>query len=786
MQPGVYSRGIIEDIGLSFDQQMAGFPWIVFSDRSPNQTFSDPGPNGTPLTQLGFMEWYIVVDRSGDYLRLAKQDRIPKNQTLDSDVKDYGWIKYNRLLLWKRCLVSDNHINRKAMILNTMDVFNERQATGALDDQSIDFKLSPGVNMSSSNFKATLFEFFYVYKEVEVGNQKYCLLSVNPELPGDISDAGNVVKGWVQKSRMTLWNHRIAIEPNWDLPAAIERSQGFPAMFFIDQPSAELYGSGTRPSMATTVWKSDPLQTRPGGQWRRFPLLERNIDPITGESTGVIKAGVMGEVILRSVNNSSDTLHIDPILLEEYKRLLNSMIAKRRNINIVFVVDGTLSMEPYYPMIERGVHEAELALNNTQNQINYAAVIYRDYEEEFAEWRNICTLSQGGALTWIQDKSYHNTNTSTAERPYYGLQGAVRGVGLTPSERNIIILIGDAGNHHEETKVNLQTLINDMADLQCSFLAIQVHKGTHDSYEDFPQQMKDLAWDVNSNLLNKHMDYGNRLGFNFTPEWTQVAVNKHVLQNGIMAAWVVESQPGIMQPSQLAELIETFIQRADEHNDWLIQVIKDMILGRVVLDDLVSADSNPVLDPNSFVFPMAGSFLQFLQSSGLDSTHLDLMKKEKFQIYVEAWAPDFIDDQEYSVFKRVLLMSTEELSDLRIVMRELKYSSGDVRQHLYDVALSVLGNFTGEEDVQILEEMTYGDLNELVFGMPSRTGFLSEVRIGDIREPNLVSDDEIASWTAIVNTAYDTIRRIQSDESFERKFYSDEQIYYWIDEDILP
>ena len=239
--------------------------WFVFSDRENNQTFTTSG--GTqPKKLLHFMEDFFVVEEIGEFVHLVKDSAPALDLSISSAAQDYGWIDKKNLLLWTHCLVTaKSRISKKGMILNTIE---HLQGEDKGKPDVVDFLLEPRENGKSSGQHSGLFEIFFVLKTTD----KYYLLAKNERMQeAKEEDRRSIVVGWAPKNRVTPWDHRKAIEPNWDKVSADERRNGKRAVILYDELAARKYRDGENLDENQIVWDSDPFEKRNRGQWRRFP-----------------------------------------------------------------------------------------------------------------------------------------------------------------------------------------------------------------------------------------------------------------------------------------------------------------------------------------------------------------------------------------------------------------------------------------------------------------------------------------------------------------------------------
>ncbi len=167
---------------------------------------------------------------------------------------------------------------------------------------------------------------------------------------------------------------------------------------------------------------------------------------------------------------------------------LRRAMLERSNVNLTLLVDATPGMEAFI----KTVAEVADTVNRTY-ALNMMVACYRDAAE--GQWMyldNDMTGESPGA--WL--RSLSTTVMYDKDEPeavYYGLRQALRGPHLAKGESNILILIGDAGNHAQETITDVPA--SDIIDLlmtkNCYLAAIQTRQPTSDpAFAAFGEQMR--------------------------------------------------------------------------------------------------------------------------------------------------------------------------------------------------------------------------------------------------------------------------------------------------------
>ncbi len=773
------------DLSIVPDSERMTSIWEVFSDRENNPTyFSDSTDN--QFKTLKFLDSYFVVEEKGDFVHLVKDENFIRN-VFSNSAKDFGWIKKKNLLLWNHDLVTkQGRINRKAMILNTVEQLKAENKNDKPD--IVAFKQGPGASAKLTGEESQLFQFFYIYKVSEDG--KSVLLGKNSFF--GTTTVKKVIKGWVPRSRSIFWFNRLAIEPNWESEAVTERKNGQKATFFADKGSAELFKNNIDIASDKIIWNNDPVSTkRLIGEWRRFPVLRS--DEIDKD---IISTGVMGDIYTKEGN----LLAQENAQIAEMKRKIDNQIAHKRNIKIAFVVDGTKSMSGVFKGVASAVNSVAEKLNLEyrgkygENAIDFAGVIYRDYSESRS--RRCRTLGFNSTQSFEQffdpAEAKDINNTTYYEAMYLGLETALKSLGLDKDQTNVIILIGDAGNHYPDKENRTANQIAKlMAENYCHFIAIQAqHPAVSTAYDAFIKQNKIIAMSAATQyrkiLAEKYegiFDLGEL-------EWTEDG-NKFNLDQSPLGAKVIGlNKNEVLNEMQIQTEIEHFIKGVDTSNDSLIAKLNRIVGGAGFEHEV---HSNEVINDNNggdfYTLPFAEGIWAVFQQSGLSLEELATLKVDKYQVYTPGFTSMKVENQLNSIYKRVLLMDATELGDLERHLRKLRSATtgSQRRGALYNTWLEILKEYLGEsQNEETLKNLSMEDINKKLWELPGTKSILSNLKLKDIHDEGKFTDRELNMYIDGILEKHSLIQNVFFSHSYKYGFRSNERPYFWIEESLLP
>ena len=774
--------------GVSLSKGDIGKPgswWVVYSDKKGNETYENATGNKVKRV-IGFLDDFYVAEETDKRAHLVKDPNYAEG--FSSSAEDYGWIDKENLLLWDHCLITKTgKINKKGMVLNTIESL-KKEKISAEDEEKVKYFYDSQLTQPTTQ-SSQIYEILYIYRI------KDDAILLGKASRTDVFHAKDDIFGWVSAKKITIWDHRIAIEPNWDKEAALERKRKhISTTFFIDVPKAKRFADGKELSKKYIIWNNDTYEKRNIGDWRRFPLLDFD------KSTNIIKAGVMGE--LRSVMNNQDT--ISQIGFADILRKYNELRAKQRNINIVFVVDGTSSMQPYFPALSKAIGESmdKLQKSFTKNSLRFGVVVYRDYaEKDMITQVHKLTSNYQNVSHWLGGiKAIDRFDKDKPEAVFYGLMTALRSVGLQQNETNVIILVGDAANHHrnDPSQVNKNDLINLLSRYDCNMLAFQVNKGSDPTYNEFEPQMKDLILSTALRKYKQNKQIAEQTNLKLSPP-KFVASRKNVFSldtTTMIGAVVLASRGNPLPPQVLKNEINKVVLFSSTLTDRKLKILESFISEGQSFENAVSKEtegqSDETEDYSSDVVGAKSSYtpaiIDFLRKMGIPEEKLKIILSENYQLYFPAYSTMYVQGLKFPLYKEVLFMTQLELGDLLNKFDALAdaYTASSQRQRLKEVWLEILKSHLGDDlTKEEAENMTFEKINEKVFGLPGTSNLL-HIKLGSITDESVVSDAEFYKYIINVKNKRNELNKIYNKRNYEYGFYSYDTHYFWIPQDLLP
>ncbi len=758
-------------------------PWFVVGVNDRVVTTHTPG-GSQQKNRIRFGDYFFVTAEEGRYLRIARDTRR-SDFTLSQHAEDYGWVHKDDVLMWDQALTNpETNIALKGMILNTL-----RTLDGSRTDYTSIRAFMDSDLTIPTDYEAKLFEIFYIYRYSQSGNA--VLLGRRPffsemQLRGEGAQGGLI--GWVDLGRVLEWDHRVAVEPNYDEMAVQERYSKNIRASVLGQPVMGLedlcalnFMQGKLDHDCEVVWDDDIFCERGNferkpGYWRRFPV-------IGDYGSEVYKLMVMGE--LRGQFGT-----IDQDIDLQVRQRLNELIERIRNVNIVFVIDGTNSMGPYYQSVINSVERIVRIFEQTADaskELRFGYVVYRDYLEgnRLTEQRQL-TSNAGlimNALRNVDARDYHDIHAH--EAVYYGLRKAISEVFTDPDETNILIHIGDAGNHYRDdpTQVPQQEIVDLLTEYKCFYIAYQAHhKSNHQAYRDFPRQVREIMSKASNQLYDEWLSLlGQGLIESRPTLHTENSISR--IRDGSPMLLMATDYGNEIDIEVLTNEITQAITEIDHYTDRVVEHARDMLeRGRGL--QLITSEAD-----NRYTSSFAPGVYNILVRMGIDESNLRHYYTENVQFVFEGYATRNHAALNRPLFSPVLLLDANEFITILHKVNQLRRgtsTSGDRREMLYDTWVELLRRHIGIQPEGYFDEISIEEAAMMVFGVPMRSSMLRQIQLRDIHDPSVFSDVDLRRYILQISQKADQLDRIANMRDYPYSFISNDIKYYWINVNKLP
>ncbi|MFN0030907.1 MAG: type VI secretion system protein TssR domain-containing protein [Flavobacteriales bacterium] len=772
---------LVGNVPVGERQTNANNTWVVWSDRAANPTYEDKECT-KEKGKLNFLQTCYVVDETEDAIHVVQYDLSQYNsdtRKLSATVADYGWVKKDKMLLWKKGLVTEkNNFRKKALATHSIEslknpskyVFENSTIIRIFGNPQLTKKLDVNVQ---------LFGFLFIYKETDDA------ALVGRDYDFTDNDAGGILLGWVSKKILAIWEQRLCLEPNWDDAAATERrDKNIQASIFKSQEDAEAFQSNCKNiGLSQNYGFKDTYTDRQNMNWLRSPVLDRKtVDGVTYFETGFVSE--IKDLKGKTVMSKEEHAHV--------RDEANRVSAETRKINIVFVVDGSRYMNNWFPAIYEGIaksidnFESE---ETTENTFQWGAVVYRDYVEEKCEDGNIAYEAKKLAGNGERIKEFFRNDALARncmdkedgpQAVRLGLQKALEMFEGKGDQTNIIVLIGGPGNDKKDKRIAEEDLIKLIKATRATIVTYQVSKNDHVAYQDMINQSQSLMVKGGEAIRSEYKD----------------------------------DYPGRTKKVQLKETDDLFEFRLNYpqespvygavHFTEMGKSVEPDTLKQFIVETVIEVDTLTSKGVNRFETKISGigeredsSEALLLMLSKMENIPIDTLRilaDNSFQFFINGFATDKCIELEHPVYKYVLFIDDEEFTRLITAIEEISQensTNNETRDILDNAFRNIVKTYygNGKEASGAFDKLSSQEVINLITGLPvgSKESILSKYKADQFKVKSgkdKIPDDEVQKVAAYLLQKESELKKIK--RSKEHSFEISNTRYYWLPIDALP
>lgn len=734
--------------------------WIVYSDRDENPTYVAPGST-TVFSHLAFNEKVRIAQIQNGYALVYNE---PKEQAIypaiSSQSEWRGWVPMNKLLLWNTCPANDQYIYEKAMLCANID---EKLDNGNLGKLFKDPKNTKKFEALSINFN-----YYFIMKR----EGRMALLATQNTMNGD---SYRVLYGWVDENSYVGWNQRSCLEPTWE----IEDVETF-AKNGVKVNIYEDAAMRTKASYISFTKKStsnyDPYMYRMSGASLRYPILDGSTPTLWNCSTfsstgsnGAINAGTTEQ-------KREDTV---------FKRNLDEL----SNIKIAIVIDGTKSMERYFPAVRDAVKEFNSYFQKS-DKVQVGVLIYRDKQDgdnvtEIFPMTNpsnpeLANFLNSGGKYGIKSSS---KDKSLEEALYYGIDKALDSFGFKPEQSNMMFVIGDCGNSSDFPEITRDRIEKKLVSKNVTLMGFQVRNDSGSSaYTVFNNNICDLIrgslqgkFDelakgvvVKANLKKNAYEFSNNATSSYE-NTVYVGSHKYV-------------QNGQMDINELRSQLDEAVVTVKNAIDYQRQILVDFQRGVL---DATAAENSFKNNSSTVSAPMLDA--AWLEKR-LGKQTMESFQRNNTTVSFKGYTPkkDKSTDREY--YKSVIFISQQELNTMmqRLApLYEVAQRKGNDREPYVTAMKALLQGMIPNITDSEMNAKGYDEIMGMVAGLNAATMTLKGRSIAEIASTQAVNAAEYQTIIAKFKRQYLKLQAIQKQPyKFVREFNGAK--YYWIPVEDLP
>lgn len=740
--------------------------WYAYGDRADNTTYSAPSSSSAKFSALEFNEEVRIAEiRNGFALVYTEPMKSIEYPRISSTAKVRGWVPMKHLLLWSACPTNDKGIYNKALLCVNI----ETAKSGKGENIGIGYRVPDKEKGQTYNLTTDL-NFYFIMK-YENG---MALLSQQSKMDGQYSS--QVLYYWVPENSFVPWNQRSCLEPTWEQ----EDVEYFADKGITSDIFANRALTGPRISHISFSRKEseryDQYLYRMNGDDLRFPILDEGSNSAYNMSTFSSMGGKAAGTDVGGESEASKAAAIQ-----------QNKLQKMRNINLAIVIDGTSSMEPYYPAVRDAIKDGCQAFSKDA-KIKIGVVIYRDYEDGEEGLVEVLPLRSAKNLSVINSfldeggrygiKSSKNDRTYT-EAMFNGLNTALDKLDFTREESNIMLVIGDCGNDPEDTRSPGQDeILKKLVEKNVSLMGFQVKNSNIVAYNLFTNQI--------TSLMRKSLQENYRL---YNPE---ITINTERLKDGYnYLGKGVEPQiylnsyrfadpavnNGTMDPSKLGQhLVESITSFSGS-----IQKQMDLIVNASSASKAGFLDSDKSQSGN---IQISKDFIRMT----LGEEWEEAMKNSNALINFRGFTEKQKDGRNF--YKPVIFISGEEFDDLLKRMAPVEQASNisnasDRTPYIEAMKALVKSFAPGMTDAE-MASLNNAQITAMIGGLNEASAGLVKYKLDDLSNSTIISNPQYLSIIRDFARKYKNLRNIRSSKKYKYVKEFNGSRYYWIPIEDLP
>lgn len=732
--------------------------WIAYSDRENNTTYQNPSKASGIYSHLRFNEKVRIARIEKGYALVYREPAEVSNYpNISSNAEPRGWIPMSNLLLWTTCPTDEKGIYKKALLAANIDANNKVADMGRVYS-------NPATRAGETRMKTDM-NIYFIMKRAENG---LVLLSSQYSLNGT---SDQMLYGWVSESSYIRWNQRSCLEPTWNLQD-VNYFKGSQAVIYADPAK-------TRKAAAFTYGRSlnedekagSPTQYRLPKESLRFPILDNDMNDTT-----VYKCTTFG-MVGGSLNAAIDARAAN---LKDIEKVLG----KIQNMNLIIVIDGTKSMEPYYAPVKEAIKMGADFIRKGYT-FKVGVVIFRDYADGqyMTEYLPMVSKDDARLAKFLDNGGEYHIKSSPKDKTkeealYQGISLALdhEKMGYRPDESNLMVVIGDCGNDDSDNAINPDELAKKMVADKMNLMTFQVCRENQEAYLGFNQQMRTLMMSVvraqyqklSASLkpkmqvvadgydLRSNLSDGKSSSNEYFVFAARQADDGHQMPAGTLA---------ILLKNSLADFADAVQARIDNVANG----------GRNFDYNVDTRDDLEAEVDSAFYVEMIGyeRFLELKKTNSMSAFTGYTDKRDK-------------SGREY--WKPILYISADEFNDLiqRLEpVNRIAQEKSDDRKGYVEAMKALLRSIVPDITEEELDRKSIGEVMALISGLNESSAALKGPSLIDIQDPKVVSAAQYYDIVSNFARKYRDLRNIKS-KGYRYKLNFNNVPYYWIPMEDMP
>lgn len=744
--------------------------WKVYADREGVWLKNRYG-GGNNGNKLNFMEPLLISEVNGKWLHVY--NAVTKAER--------GWVQARYLILSRFSLKTEGKVSvpRKAIVLTSLDELVEGEIKPEEILEQKHYYNDPSPQTGTVIGTPRRFTILFVLKEQDGS----VLLSTTDILAGNDIENSSKVLGWMPKANRTPWSTRACLEPA------------------SNENNPHKVGDNKWPG-----YKNLSKMT---------PCLDKNICSKDGRfiefHIGKIHAYRMRYPILSNKNNTENIKQVvsiakdvteDTISTGSVDFMIEKLKSMSKQTNIIFAIDATASMKPYYSSVARSLNKI-IDKNEELNQhkIKFGLVIYRDYADgnDAFSYEPLTTDYE-----LIQRKLTNTTcrsrDTDKAEAQYNGLIKGINALNLDKSQSNVVVLIGDCGNHNPDPKgLTSDHVIDIFIEKNINLIAFQVISKSNQfwTYNKFNT-------DAQAYVINTARDKISEINTTLKYEWEAIpSENTYKLKwidqsvcnfENMFGRFVFAELDQDIQPSLLEQAIVNTLSVYMSTIDENIRILEDIINGGTGC----GMRSGTFVDdpPEGVIVYIMNNFKNPDGTKWSREQAIEYLKKT--EVTVKAFvAMNYKKEGRVSIdinenaLRHVVFLTHKELTKLKKELKKLTSIQCDgvskqkkcFQEQMINIVKSILGPQTSFETI---EELTMNEIWLIVFGVEFEDGDIRGLTLNDLSSVKKRKFKDFYKEFISTSEIFTSKSYFHTNQFKSRQLKLNQDKFYWVPLEDLP
>lgn len=747
--------------------------WNVFSDGLNNKTYKTPDFHHKEVkyNNLKFLQSFVVseIDSKTKMIHLMEPNESYDNigfPFLKEGAKDYGWISINNVIpsaYPKKQIKGDNEnfqiFTEKALCMHVVN--NQDPNASRREVKEMHFYEGTGTNVIAQSPVQGEYPYYVFAKK-----NGRVLLSERSKLDMSKDLLGQQIAGWIDIEDIQVFTSRLCWEPGWNNAITneyiSEYYQDFTFGVYDNRDVAERVVSEGKNYPSSNRQSFKILADR---QNKTFNRMYQQHAPDTDK-------GVVEVLILGNPNQKADGL----------KARVKKQRDQLRNMNVLFVIDGSASMQPYFNSAAAAIQksmqrlEKELA-NGLVNSLKFAVGVYRDKTEErdgkMYEFKKF-TSNSNDIVSFLKNvRCYSNPGDDAPEAVFQGLIKSMEN--FEKDQKNILIWVGDAGNRRTDAESQKQEIIKLANYYDVNWAVFQIYRTANSTYDYFRNDANAIIIEsakAQLKKMNKTFDPGWNPNDTYTEMELDLFPDNNESEGYIMFASIktpIDDERRIAENTISNKISDVIINM---HDNTVEEIEKTKNYQISVNGGKVDVQSEPMYN--------------WLKRKGYTAAEIEILQEKSFRF--KGFLPLRINSvhAEYgkNAQKDVVMLTTTELKQKKDMMAELieaaEKPSSDRRDALLDVFVRnmylILGVRQDDKNKELkkqIYQMSFNNLWLSLFGIPFNFNYkLSQTKvslIADDSEGSQWTDQIVDNFVKELSKSYGALKQIDENYEFVRE-----------------